>query len=290
MLDYVKHEKIQLKRHPVFNEKWLQSIITEDLSILGLGELVVKDVERPTAYGRLDLLLKNDETDTRYVVEIQLGKVDESHIIRTIEYWDEERNRYSQYDHVAVIIAEEITSRFLNVISLFNKAIPVIAIQLNALQIADKVVLNFTKVLDLVQRFDDENEDGGKTEPVDREFWVKKSSDEVLHIVGKCVELLQTEYPAFKENYAKRYIGIRDNYKSNNMVLFWPKKAYLRIGARNSNREFWLDKLEEAGITAFRERKSKRTHFRITLEELEKNRDLILSLFMDAFRNGSEGN
>ena len=30
------------------------------------------------------------------------------------EYWDIERRRYPQYDHCAVLIAEDITSRFLN--------------------------------------------------------------------------------------------------------------------------------------------------------------------------------
>jgi len=44
-----------------------------------------------------------------YEIEIQLGSTDESHIIRTIEYWDIERKRYPQYDHTAVIIAEDIT-------------------------------------------------------------------------------------------------------------------------------------------------------------------------------------
>ncbi len=37
--------------------------------------------------GRLDLLLQ-DANQRRYEVEIQLGATDESHIIRTIEYWD----------------------------------------------------------------------------------------------------------------------------------------------------------------------------------------------------------
>jgi len=56
-------------------------------------------------------------------VEVQLGSTDESHIIRVIEYWDVERKRYPQYDHCAVLIAEEITARFLNVIGLFNGTI-----------------------------------------------------------------------------------------------------------------------------------------------------------------------
>jgi len=70
------------------------------------------------------VVLQDSETNQRYEVEIQLGATDESHIIRTIEYWDIERKRYPQYDHCAAIVAEDITSRFLNVISLFNGFIP----------------------------------------------------------------------------------------------------------------------------------------------------------------------
>ena len=73
--------------------------------ILRLGELVLRDKERPQpGAGRLDLLLQDPESLRRYEVEIQLGKRDESNIIRTIEYWDIERRRYPQYDHCAVIV------------------------------------------------------------------------------------------------------------------------------------------------------------------------------------------
>lgn len=131
--------RIWLKDHPEINEKWVQDRICEDPSILGLGDLVLKDKERlqPRA-GRLAILLQDLEDDRRYEVELQLGRTDESHIIRTIEYWDIEKKRYPQYDHCAVIIAEDITSRFLNVISLFNSAIPIIAIQMAAFGINDQ--------------------------------------------------------------------------------------------------------------------------------------------------------
>ena len=66
------------------------------------------------------------EEHARYEVEIMLGTLDESHIIRTIEYWDIERQRFPSYEHVAVIVAEEITSRFFNVIGLLNRAVPII--------------------------------------------------------------------------------------------------------------------------------------------------------------------
>lgn len=39
------------------------------------------------------------------------------------------------HENRAVIVAEEITNRFFNVISLLDRAVPVIAIQMNALQV-----------------------------------------------------------------------------------------------------------------------------------------------------------
>src|SRR3954447_19897890 len=148
MNKYFKPERVILKTHPEYNEKWVQDRIAEDPTILGLGDLVLRDKERiqPRA-GRLDLLLQNPETKRRYEVELQLGATDEAHIIRANEYWDIERKRYPQYDHCAVLVAEDITSRFLNVIGLFNGTIPLIAIQVQALKVADKVTVVFTTVI-----------------------------------------------------------------------------------------------------------------------------------------------
>ena len=131
-LKYAKAERLLLSNHPEFNEKWVQERIAAEPTILGLGDLLLKDKERiqPRA-GRLDLLLVDPDNLRRYEVELQLGTTDECHIIRTIEYWDIERKRYPQYDHCAVIIAEDITSRFLSIIGLFNGTIPLIALQMS---------------------------------------------------------------------------------------------------------------------------------------------------------------
>src|SRR5215510_8764077 len=159
--EYVKPEKISLLGHPELSEKWVQARMAEDPTLLGLGDLILKDKERiqPRA-GRLDLLFQDADASRRYEVEIQLGSTDESHIIRTIEYWDVERKRYPQYDHYAVIVAEDITSRFLNVIGLFNGYIPLIALQMSALRIGDQITLTFTKVIDVLSLgLDDEGEE-----------------------------------------------------------------------------------------------------------------------------------
>jgi hypothetical protein len=83
-----------------------------DTTILGLGELEIvgKEHKQPSG-GRIDFLIHHADTDLNYGVEITLGNLDESHIIRAIEYWDIERQRRPQSDHRAVIVAENITSR-----------------------------------------------------------------------------------------------------------------------------------------------------------------------------------
>ena len=86
-MTYVKFERLLLKNHQQFTERWVQDRITEDPALLGLGDVILKDKERiqPRA-GRLDMLLQGADTSRRYEVEIQLGATDEFHIIRTIEY------------------------------------------------------------------------------------------------------------------------------------------------------------------------------------------------------------
>jgi hypothetical protein len=210
VLNFAKHEVISLKNHAEYNEKWLQNRIAEDPSILGLGDLELRDRERihPHA-GRLDLLLQ-DADGLRYEVEIQLGQTDESHIIRTIEYWDIERKRYPQYDHIAVIVAEDITGRFLNVIGLFNGFIPLIAVQLKAVKLGDQLALVPTKVLDAVALGPDD--DGGLVpEPTDRNYWLKRASKETVELTDNLFETIKKIDPTLELKYNKFYIGLSKN-------------------------------------------------------------------------------
>ena len=155
--------------------------------------------------------------------------VDESHIIRAVEYWDIERKRYPQYDHCAVIVAENITARFLNVISLFNGAIPIIAIQLNALQVEDCIVLSFTKVLDEISLGPDDDEEDVIDQPADRAYWEKKGSAKSLKVADDCLTILQKANPNLKLAYKRNYIGLAEQGRPNNFVLFRAKKQFLRV-------------------------------------------------------------
>ena len=170
------------------------------------------------------MLFEHVETRNRYEVEIQLGSLDESHIIRTIEYWDIERRRFPQYEHTAVIVAEDVTSRFLNVISLFNGTIPLIAVQLKGVEVNGAFTLIATRVVDRAM-LGTEEEDAG--ESVDRSYWEKKAPKDSLLIMDRLIELIGTVQPGISPNYNKHHIGLAQNGIARNFVVFHPRKSYV---------------------------------------------------------------
>jgi len=114
-MNFTKNIIIPIKQSSEINEKWIQNLIANDPNILGLGKLDFISKEKVVpGKGRLDLLLGDLDDNVRYEVEIQLGKTNPSHIIRVLEYWDLERKRFPEYDHIAVIVAEDITSRLVD--------------------------------------------------------------------------------------------------------------------------------------------------------------------------------
>ena len=235
--NYLKPERLSLKGHPDLNEKWVQDLIAEDPSILGLGDLVLRDKERrqPRA-GRLDLLLQDSDSQRRYEVEIQLGSTDESHIIRTIEYWDIEKKRYPQYDHCAVLVAEDVTSRFLNVLSLFNGTMPFIAIQMQALQVGDNVTLVFTKVMDEFSRGLVDEDEEAEAVPTDRAYWEQRATKGTVALADQLLDLLRKFDPTLTLKYNKFYIGLAKNGQPYNFVSFKPKEPYHFSAQASSNR------------------------------------------------------
>lgn len=249
-----KAVKISMRSNSDFNEKWLQNQIAQDPSLLNLGDLILKDIERKqSSGGRLDMLFEDSEGETRYTVELQLGATDESHIIRTIEYWDIERNRYPNYEHVAVIVAEEITSRFFNVISLFNRQIPIIAIQMSALKIANVLTLHATTVLDLVQR---PEEDEVEYISADREYWLKYSSVETMQNLDKIYEFIKEVDSGIQITYKVGYCGISRNGKADNYILCRPRKNHIGFNFKLAKSEKNDDIIEELGFSIMNYRRA----------------------------------
>lgn len=288
MTKILKPEKISIASLPSVSEKTVQEIIAEAPSIIGLGDLILKDKERiqPRA-GRLDLLMQDSETNRRYEIELQLGKTDESHIIRTIEYWDIERKRYPQYDHCAVIIAENITSRFLNVISLFNGTIPLIAIQMNAYKFNDSIGLIFTKVLDeMPLGLIDEDEE--IQEVTDRDYWLKRATKPTVQMADKMLEIVNSFGQGYELKYNKFYIGIAKNGQPDNFVIFKPKKSYMRLELRHPQSDEFNSLIEKGDLDDMGyDARWSRYRIRLTKDDVSEKKEIITNLIELSHKNNN---
>ena len=191
------------------DERWLQQRIVDDPTLLGLGELEIASREhRQPVGGRIDFLMRDAEAQTYFEVEIMLGRLDESHIIRTIEYWDIERQRRPQFDHLAVIVAEQITSRFFNVILLLNRAVPLIAVQLSAFPLEGGVIgLLPVTVLDITEETTDPDT-MDQSERTDRAYWERKKDGKSLAIVDEVVAAVRKDGTEPRLTYNRHHIAM----------------------------------------------------------------------------------
>ena len=277
---YIRSKHILLRDLPEINEKWVQNLIAKDPSIIGLGDLVLRQVERkqPRA-GRLDLLLQDPEIKRRYEVEVQLGPTDETHIIRTLEYWDIEKKRYPQYEHCAVLIAEDITSRFFNVISLFNGTIPLIAIQMQALNVGEHLTLMFTTIMDEFSRgFIDEDEDAIAA-PTDRLYWEKRATKNTVSLADKMLKILHILDPTLKLKYNKFYIGLEKDGQPYNFVTLIPTKNKLNFELKLPRTEDYDAKIEKAELDQLEYNKRDQLYrLRLTVEDVETKEGILKDL------------
>jgi hypothetical protein len=282
MNKYVKPEVFSLKEHPELSEKWVQARIAEDPTILGLGDLTLKDAERPQpSGGRLDLLLHDPENNIRYEVELQLGKSDESHIIRTIEYWDYERKRFPQYKHCAVIVAEDITSRFLNVISLFNGNIPIIAVQMKAVKVDGALTLFFTTVLDVLTLGTEEEDD---REVVDRKYWESKGTKESLKLADMLLALVEQVAPGYALKYNKHYIGLAKQGLSQNFVSMIPRKKAILLNVKLDQADEVASMLNQTDMDVLAyDKQWNQYRLRLNENDIQQNSTVLLQLVGKAY-------
>jgi len=282
-MEYVSPKPVSLRNHPLYSERWVQARIVENPSLLGLGDVdVLAEERRQPAQGRLDLLLA-DDSGTRYEVEIQLGSTDESHIIRTIEYWDYEKRRYPNYQHCAVIVAEDITTRFLNVLALFNGFIPLIAIQLRAFEVNGALTLIPITVMNKLDLGTDD-EDAGET--TDRAYWEQKASKATVKLAEDVLLLVRevTGQP-LSLKFNKFYIGLAREGVPNNFVHMRPRKKHMLISFKMARTDEWDQKFEESGFELL-DYQARWGNYRIRVEDtdLVKGEDFLRDFIAGAYK------
>jgi hypothetical protein len=261
-----------------FDEEWLKKQILANPSILTLGELDVVSRERiQWKNGRLDMLLRDDTGEKMYEVEVMLGKTDETHIIRTIEYWDNEKRKYPQRQHFPVLVAESFEKRFFNIIHLFSHTVPLIAVQVNLVEVAGQKSLHFSKIIDVYQEPEDEDAAMSTIENVDENFWNKKASWTV-EAANTLLEIVTALFPNAQLHFVKHYIAIEVNGENH----FW----IIKRGGGKSLIEFWFtpqllpkatEYLDKAGISST-PTKYDTLVFLMTGKMLKENEKCILEL------------
>jgi hypothetical protein len=217
-----------------------------------------------------------------------LGATNPSHIMRCIEYWDIERRRYPAYEHVAVLVAEDITSRFLNLISLLAGSIPLIAIQMKALRVDDKIVLHFAHVLDQTElRTDDEyeyGEGGGNSMKKDRQWWQQQTPENILKMADEVLEMVtKASGMPHKMDYLKKAISIVSESGGDRQVWLRPRKTVLNIGAYLVDAEGWVKRFEDAGLAAGLRRGNKATVVTVAPDAFNSQKPLLTEFLASAF-------
>jgi hypothetical protein len=270
-------------------ESWLESHIESDPTILRLGDVaIIERQRRQEKAGRLDLLLEDESGDKRYEVELMLGSTDESHLIRTVEYWDIERRKWPGYEHCAVLIAEDVTTRFLNVISLFSGSVPFVVIQVNALHVEGKLVLTFVKVLDSRTLRTDESV-GLKEKATDRAYWIANAGTSTVELAEKCIAIInEVATVTRKPSYNKYYIGLNDGVRPGNFVTFKPRKSFLRVKFEAlSATEPWLKRLQDSGLES--DVKNEDLRVFLTPKDFDDRKELLTELLQEAVRQYEKG-
>jgi predicted transport protein len=283
-MKYVPSRVINLKKSPDHNEKWVQEVIATNPEILGLGEITLRETERRQLNGgRLDLMFDDEAAKVRYTVELQLGSTDEAHIIRTIEYWDNERSRNPHIDHIAVIVAEDVTTRFLNVMSLFNKSIPLVAIQLSAIQVGEVVTVNCVKVLDLSTTMGWEDDSTAAT-ATDRAYWLKKATQQTVNLADKLLEIVHKVVgnKNLELNYNKHYIGLATGGVANNFISMKPRKQNLMLQLKIARSEEVTELIEQSLELISYDNKWGLYQVRVTQNDLKENVDVLTELISKA--------
>jgi hypothetical protein len=254
------------------DEYWLQDIIYANPEKLGLGNLIsVRKEKIQSKGGRLDILLKDPTDSTMYEIEVMLGETDPSHIIRSIEYWDNEKRKYPQRQHFAVLIAESFDRRYFNVIQLLSLTVPMIAIQADLLEVGNEKILSFTKILDVYVEQEEEEESKQVTETT----WSEKA-EWTLDTAKKHFEILSEFEKNIELKFTQSYISIVINGKNHyqydkrtkpNSVVWFNVKEEEKVDA--------IKKLLDDKNIVYGYSKYKDFNFTYDKQFLAKNQDLL---------------
>jgi hypothetical protein len=255
------------------DEYWLQDVIYDNPKILGLGNLIAVNKEKKQSNGgRLDILLKDPTDNSMYEVEVMLGETDPSHIIRAIEYWDNEKRKFPQRQHFCVLVAESFDRRYFNVIQLMSLNIPMIAVQADLLQVNNEKILNFTKIIDI---YSEPEEDESEIKQVNESTWNNdspwtNSNAKALH------EILKGKHDRINFRYTQSYISINIDGRNDYWLCKRMKPtSALFFSVKDEEKAESIKKILEEKEIEYTYNRYKEFMLSVDVDSIKKNTELI---------------
>ena len=255
------------------DEYWLQDVIYDNPKILGLGNLIAVNKEKKqSSGGRLDILLKDPTDNSMYEVEVMLGETDPSHIIRAIEYWDNEKRKFPQRQHFCVLVAESFDRRYFNVIQLMSLNIPMIAVQADLLEVNNEKILNFTKIIDI---YSEPEEDESEIKQVNESTWNNdspwtNSNAKALH------EILKGKHDRINFRYTQSYISINIDGRNGYWLCKRMKPtSALFFSVKDEEKAESIKKILEEKEIEYTYNRYKEFMLSVDVDSIKKNTELI---------------
>lgn len=299
----LKGHQIVLKRHSIIKERHIQNIIVGNPAILGLEEglggdltLVGKEMEQEERR-RVDLLFQDQNLNKIYEVEIQLGPLDESHLLRAVGYWNIERKKSPCYEHTAVIISENIKPRISDLIELLKGIFSVIVLKMTAFEKENGIIcLNFEKIYENKLNDTEDNNDyvvKNEYKPFkepDRDFWENKVSRATLMVVDEIYHFLKEIDSNMKINYTEKYIGFKKEY-DDQFVFIEPRCTPVDKSMLNQSNETntKIKVNKESDSFVFIEVKKGVIQLKLVLEKLNETEIMIEKADLDVIYDPRKG-
>lgn len=287
--NFTRAEVVKIADHG--GESWLEKQIETDPALLGLdGVRVVSTQVTHKAAGRLDILAKDVENEVAYAIEIMLGQLDASHLVRAIDYWLREKARpdVQDWETVAVVAAEDVRgSRYCKVAKFLSESMPLIVIEMKAHKVGNQLTLISMPLFDGTASIDSASVDIEPQEKMGAESWCEKSSVSSVQVVAGCGKILKKISAGIAVNLGNRnFIGVTVGNRARNFLVFKPKRNWVRVHARFlPETEKWGKKLTKAGLPIVGGKPGRSLHFRLTKSELKKNSALLRLLFTECYKN-----
>ena len=162
-----------------------------------------------------------------------------------------------------------------------NRSIPIIAIQLTALEIDNKLTLHFTKVLDIYEPPEDEEDLGG--EEVNRSYWERKSNPKSIALMDDIIDIVKGKYDNTRVTYNKYHVAL--GTRRRNIISFHPRKregyCHLEIKVGYDNLDDTKNILEEIGIS-FSPRKKDKLAMILLMNDFEEHKEKITEILENA--------